>query len=509
MKTSSKYLLIALLFITPTLLFGQTEVEINGKGNQTHTYRSNTGVTSTDLEYRGKIIFTDDETDVKYISPGGFLKFSKRSFGNKRTIELEGESNGQFTRTYREGSSKVDFEPEGRKWMASVLPEIIRTTGIGAEERVNKFYKKGGINAVLDEIENLPSNYVQSKYYTAVFNMANLSNSDISKTLNHASRELNSSYEQSKVLRENSELFAKNEENMRAAIKFVEEINSSYEQSKVYIHFLKEEDLSEQNKTLIIAGVRKVSSSYEQSKILQAMLKDDLSTANIEMVIAETAYINSTYEQGKILRYVVDNQETEDLDFDVMVKAIGAISSSYEQSKALKRLVDTRDLTTAQIIKVTKAATYINSDYEQSKLLQTIISNQKLDKESVDAILIATADVSSSYEKSKILQLIANSNNFTSSNYSTLIEYSDGISSSYDQSKVLSLLAKKDDLSDGDQLKLIEAIDDISSNYEKAKLLTLLAPNLSANNEVREAFMISAKGLSDSDYGKLMKSLNY
>ena len=154
MKTQLRLQFLFLLLLIATISFGQNEIELNGKGNQTHTYRSNTGVTSTELEYRGKILFNEAETDVTYISPGGFLKFSKKSFGNRRTIELEGEANGVINRTYREGTKNLPFEPDGRQWMASVLPEIIRTTGIGAEERVKKFYNKGGIDAVLDEIEN-------------------------------------------------------------------------------------------------------------------------------------------------------------------------------------------------------------------------------------------------------------------------------------------------------------------------------------------------------------------
>ena len=145
MKTQVSKITLYLFLLLPFVSYAQDDFEINGKGNKTHTYRNNSGVYSTELEYRGKIIFNDAETDVNYISPGGFIKFSKRSFGNRRTIILESEAQGIITREYREGSKKLPFEPEGRKWMASVLPEIIRTTGIGADERVKKFYKKGGI----------------------------------------------------------------------------------------------------------------------------------------------------------------------------------------------------------------------------------------------------------------------------------------------------------------------------------------------------------------------------
>jgi hypothetical protein len=488
--------------------YGQNEVELNGKGNQTHTYKSSTGVTSTELEYRGKILFNDDETDVAYISPGGFLKFSKKSFGTRRTIELEGESNGNILRSYKEGSKKIAFEPEGRKWMASVLPEIIRTTGIGAEERVKKFYSKGGLDAVLNEIDQLKSDYVQSIYYTATLQLDGLSNADVQRILQHAGDELSSSYEQSKLLRNNSDKFSDSEANMNAALKYVEGISSSYEQSKIYIHFLTKEDLSEANKSMIIKGVREISSTYEQSKVLVAILKDDLSDTNIELVIAEIPNISSSYEQSKVLSYLVKNQEIDEIDFDVLLKAISSISSSYEQSKVLRYLVTEHELNTEQVITIAKASSYISSDYEQSKFIQNLINKQDLNEESIEVVLSATDNISSSYERTKVLTMIANSDNFSQQNFDSFLKYASEISSSYDQSKVLRILTEMDNLSDEDQLALIKTIGAISSKYERSKLLLSLAPNLSTNGTVREAFLDEAKTLSDTDFGKVMRSMN-
>ena len=55
-------------------------------------------------------------------------------------------------------------------------------------------------------------------------------------------------------------------------------------------------------------------------------------------------------------------------------------------------------------------------------------------------------------------------------------------------------------------LALIESIDDVSSSYERSKLLQALGPQLSGNKEVRDAFFESAESLSDTEYGKVMRS---
>ena len=506
MKTQIiKIIFLAVIFL-PIVSFGQDEIEISGKGNQTHTYSNNNGVSSTELEYRGKIIFTDDETDVKYISPGGFLKFSKKSFGNRRTILLEGEAQGKISREYREGSKKLPFEPDGRKWMASVLPEIIRTTGIGAKERIAKFYKKGGIDAVLEEISSLPTNYVQRIYYSAAFNTPGLSTGDYVKLIEDAGDEISSSYELSKILITNSDIISKNNKTIAATIEVTRDISSSYEQSKVYKHYLTKSNLSEANKGLIIQAVREISSSYEQSKVLVALLKNDISEENINLVVEEASNIGSSYEQSKVLQYLISNQSTDDLDLELLIKAVSDISSSYEQGRVLKQLVADKDLSPEQVQEVAKAAKFISSDYEQSKFLQAIISKQELDEVGINSILKMTEELSSSYEKSKVLQMIIASENFDNSNFSAIIEQTEKVNSSYEQSKILSKIIAHDNMSDKHMLELIAAIEDVSSSYERSKLLLSLASQLPDTKEVRDAFLEAAESLSDSEYGKVMRA---
>jgi len=506
MKAKVIKIILGVLLLSPISSFSQDESELNRRNNRTHTYTNNTGVTSTELEYRGKIVFTDDEKDVKYISPGGFLKFSKRSFGNRRTINLEGESNGVIIREYFEGSKKRPFDPDGRNWMASVLPDIIRTTGIGANERVKKFYNKGGINALLNEISMLPTNYVKRIYYDASFKIPGLKEGELVQLIEDAGENINSSYELRRVLTNNSDAFINSDKALAAVLNVAADISSSYEQAKVYKHFLTETNLSSANKTLVIKNVREINSNYEKSGVLQAILKDDLNEENVKLVITEVSFINSSYEQSKILLYLIKNQTFDDLDFEEMLKAVSKISSSYEQGKVLKQLVDGKKLTSAQITTVVKAAEFISSSYEQSKFLQSIIKEQNLDEQNINAVLAMTGKLSSSYEKSKVLQLILEEDNFNNSNFGAIIKAVANISSSYEQSKILSKVIDLRAISDSNLLILIDAIDNVSSSYEKSKLLQKLGIQLPDDKVIREAFFDAAESLSDLEYGKVMRA---
>ena len=476
--------------------------------SKTHQYRSNTGVSSTDLEYRGKIVFTDDDRDVKSISSGGFIKFSKRTFGTKRTIILEGNYNGTISREYREGSREVPYEPEGRKWLASVLPEIIRTTGLGAEARVARFYKNGGINAVLAEIEEINSNYVASIYYNEVFKMNGISNADLAKAVEHAGDHISSSYELAKLITGNMDQLLSSNTTTLAMVEAVSSISSDYEQAKVYKRVLKS-NVDDNTVVLVIGGLDNIGSSYEKAGVLQAIINYELSDKSIELVLEEIAEINSSYEQSKVLQALIKEQGLNNVTTTMLLATAEDISSDYEKTKVVVALIENNELTVKEISAVADFSQSISSDYEQSRLLQQLINDESIDEAAIDIIIEMSASVGSSYEQSKILYEVLESNNFRGNNFLTVIEATEDISSDYESSKVLTKVIKHDNLEEKYYYVLIEAVSDISSSYEKAKLMMAMAPNLPETTAIRENFLEAAKDLSDTDYGKIMKALTY
>ena len=56
------------------------------------------------------------------------------------------EMGNLFVHTTLVEKSKTTFQKE-RNGLAEVLPEIVRTTTLGAEDRVNRFYCEGGFSS--------------------------------------------------------------------------------------------------------------------------------------------------------------------------------------------------------------------------------------------------------------------------------------------------------------------------------------------------------------------------
>ena len=78
-----------------------------------------------DIKYTGTFEFSDDDSDVVRLSPGGYIRISDGAWLGRHSVELRADAQGTITRRYWIGSSEKPFDPEGREWLKTVLPRFI------------------------------------------------------------------------------------------------------------------------------------------------------------------------------------------------------------------------------------------------------------------------------------------------------------------------------------------------------------------------------------------------
>lgn len=250
---------------------GNFSIDIKGKGD-------------FKIEYEGDIVLSDDDKDIVSISRGGFIEIKKSSFGKKRRLLIEAES-GTLKKRYYVGWNEKSYNPEGKAWLAEILPEIIRNTTIGAESRVKRFYKKGGVNAVLSEIRELESDYVTPAYFSYLMEY-NLSNSELTKVVDVAGDKIDSDYYLSQVLQKNQKAFLGNPETLSAYIKATKNIQLDYYQSQVLSKAISNDDISDYQLGDLIQISKNIDSDYYLSQVLGKILdKRDLNRSSMEKIM--------------------------------------------------------------------------------------------------------------------------------------------------------------------------------------------------------------------------------
>jgi hypothetical protein len=382
------------------------DTSLKARGRSNHVYNDNN--TSTEISYEGTITFTDDEKDIKSISPGGYFKVSKTTFGNRRAIHIESGSNGELKRTYYVGKNQEPYEPEGREWLADMLPELIASTGIGAEDRVKRIYAKRGTSGVLEAIEDMESDYVKGIYFKYLLAQNNLKDNDLKTIITRLGEEVNSDYEKSKLLQQVSGTYLQNSGTATAYIAAISEMSSDYEKAKVLSHILNQGKLTDDNFSKVLDAVNDISSDYEKAKILSQLLnKQNLPAAHFKQALQVVDDISSDYEKAKVLSRLLANTKVMNDNFNDLFQVIGEMSSDYEKAKVLSDLFSKSSMKEAQYIVAFEVISDMSSDYEKSKLMQQISRSMPKDKGVVmDAYKKAAKSISSDYEYRKVMASI-------------------------------------------------------------------------------------------------------
>ena len=89
------------------------------------------GWTSLVVKIDGAIEFTDDDRDVKSLSPGGHFRIEEGNWLSGRAYDVKADSAGKLTKTYSVGSSVKPLDAEGQTWLGRLMPQMIRDSGAG------------------------------------------------------------------------------------------------------------------------------------------------------------------------------------------------------------------------------------------------------------------------------------------------------------------------------------------------------------------------------------------
>jgi hypothetical protein len=434
------------------------------------------GLKSFDVEYRGEIEVNATDTDITSIAPGGYFEVSKTTFGSKRSIVIE-PSAGKLVKEYYEGRSKVAWEPEGRKWLEEILPDLVRSTGIAAKSRINRYFKEGGVNAVMNEISRLESSYVQSIYGKLLFQKPGLTDNDLISAISQLSRDISSSYYLSQLLEDTSDKFLSKENTREAYFDAVAKIDSDYYKSQVLRKAFTGTSPSDAVMSKIMYATSEIGSDYYQSEVLSELLSmRNLSPNALDQIIKATGSIGSDYYQSQVLSKAMKKDELSAEAFNSLMENVSEIGSDYYMSQVFSDMLDSRmeEKTLTNMIKLLNRN--MDSDYYLSSVLSKMMREQKIEANTMAALSEAIADMSSSTYAAEIIK---------------------------DASRA-------DRIEKNTLIALLQAAGEIDSDYYLSEALTSLADHVRASDdEVKKAYREAARKIgSDTYYGRAVKAID-
>lgn len=459
------------LLISTTGWSQSSQIYASGNGSKI-TYKNTNGLNSFNIEVRGKIEVTDDDRDIKSISSDGYLEITKTSFGSRRTIKITAEGNS-LKREYYEGRTQLPYEPEGRKWLSEILPEVVRTTTIAAESRVNRFYRKGGVPAVLNEIGALEGDYMRAHYANLLLKLP-LTPKDHPAIISKVSSLLDSDHYLTEFLDNNMDQFVKSKESLDAVLAATNKMESDHYKTQVIKEALRAQPASAEGVRIILATVGKMDSDHYKTEILNSLLRQsNLSDAVLTEIINGTKSIDSDHYRTEVLMRILE-----------------------------------RDLSATAYKQAVEAAQEIESDHYLTQVIKSMLDNS-LEGDVLTNLLSLTTAIESDHYRTEILTTLLRKQNLKDDQFKKLMEYGSNMNSDHYKSQTLQVALSTTNLTDAKLISVMQAVQGIDSDHYATEVLVRSAPAVKkAGNPVKEAYRAAARKIeSETYYGRALRAI--
>ena len=394
------------------------------------------------VSYSGTFEFSDDDTDIRQVSPGGYLKISDGAWFGRHSVEIR-ERGGQLERRYYVNGSERPFDPEGRAWLRENLPRFVRNTGIGAPARVARLLKSGGASAVTAEISRIDGTYVKGIYFRELFKQATLTPDQYRQAMAQASREMaGSDYELASMLISIADRLPNDEASRDAYFTAAAGLSSDYELRRVYSTMLKRGPVSPETLAGILAHSATLDSDYELSELLrQIVAQQSIDDENRAAFFRTVATIGSDYERHRVLKAVID-RSPDTATVEAALTQAGSMSSDHEAGTFLHEVLKQNGVEGSSRAPFFKVVSGLGSGYERGRVLQAVVSKPDVSADTVREVLKATSGMSG-YELSQVLIGVAGALTLTGDLRDAYLDAADRLSG-YEQSQVLTALVKSE-----------------------------------------------------------------
>ena len=328
------------------------------------------GDCSYEIDARGEIRYNRDVTDIESISSGGQFSIEQHAGDDTKRLVVRPRGDGSLERTYFVNGAAHEYDAAARTWFADALVALDRQTAFAADQRVPASLDRGGVDAVLQEITLLGSDYARRRYYTTLLAMRQLDPDQAKRVVEQAGADMTSDYELAELLIGVAKRYAINDQTRPTYIKALGTIDSDYEHRRVLaaivgagsltpavtralledatrigsdyelaeflIQIAKAGTLDASTRDAYFAAANKIGSDYEHHRALSPLLRRDMLTKDMaKAILTSAAKLDSDYECASLLVEVANAITIDDELRPVFEKAADTIQGEYEYGRAM------------------------------------------------------------------------------------------------------------------------------------------------------------------------------
>jgi len=329
----------------------------------------NDGKNKLEIQSSGEIKFNEDETAIQSISHNGYLKYRN----NDKRMVVRYINNGEMKYDLSDDGRKLNPETaEGKKLIADAIQEMI-STGIDAQGRIKRLIGKGGLQAVLKEVDRLKNDFTKSMYLEYLITSDSIRKDEMAAITKKIETQVGSDFEKSKLLQKFS------------AIQLKDSLTSL-----VYFD-----------------AVKSIGSDFEKANALKNRIRQPLTKEQFDAALSVTNTVGSDFEKANLLKELIDQGIFEGESFGNLLSSIDHIGSDFEKANVLKKLAGKDIKTEEQWIGLINGAAKVSSEFERSNVLIQIAGRMPKSEEVKANYLKAAKTINSEHELGRVIKAVS------------------------------------------------------------------------------------------------------
>lgn len=324
----------------------------------------------------GAVRFSEDEQRVTRVPFDGLVMLRERRPDMDRRVRYVGSAEGTIEGEFTSNGTRRDIQ-SAAEWIAAVLPEVLRESGVDVEARVSRVRRTSGIDGVLEMIDETRSASSKRAHYIALLTMSGISETDMELVMRRATRSLASSPGDLRVVLETVPTRARRTPRVRAAMESaIGSMTSDGDRRTLLIQYAArgERDML----VVSLRGVRMIDSDGDKRDVLLTATAATLRSHDPEL---QDAYFDawktmqSDGDRAAVLMSAAPYGHTgSDLTYAIL-RAVRAIRSDGDATRVLitvagQRLITTPALRAAYL----EAARGLSSSGDQARAISALIA---------------------------------------------------------------------------------------------------------------------------------------
>ena len=248
---------------------------------------------------RGDFELNDAEDDVDCMPQGAKLEIVENLDGTTRKVLFKAK-NGSVSRTFWLDGKRIERDRDTNRWLAEMLPRLMRETGLNPDQRVQRLHKKGGTKLVLSEIGQIRGDFSTRGYIESLVRIDDLNNSEFDQLLD-----------------------------------YTRGIDSDFESRQALTSISNHEKLTDTRAKQFLDVAENIDSDFERREALSTFAtRATPDTAGWSQAIQAAAGINSDFECAEALTTIVHHMPATDENVNLYRDALSGISGEFERKRA-------------------------------------------------------------------------------------------------------------------------------------------------------------------------------